>query len=93
MNGPMRMSALSPQQGFCRGVDKSAAPIRVRLAPLTSHPATPDAPPGSLPVLHGPLGSWMQRNTMPQKMLIDATHAEETRVVVVDGNKVEEFRF
>ena len=30
---------------------------------------------------------------MPKKMLIDATHAEETRVVVVDGNKVEEFDF
>jgi len=26
-------------------------------------------------------------------MLIDATHAEETRVVVVDGTKVEEFDF
>jgi ribonuclease E len=35
----------------------------------------------------------MQRNFMAQKMLIDATHAEETRVVVVDGNKVEEFDF
>ncbi|MEP3945069.1 Rne/Rng family ribonuclease, partial [Ascidiaceihabitans sp.] len=30
---------------------------------------------------------------MPKKMLIDATHAEETRVVVVDDNKVEEFDF
>jgi len=30
---------------------------------------------------------------MGKKMLIDATHAEETRVVVVDGNKVEEFDF
>ncbi|RBI86828.1 ribonuclease E/G [Rhodosalinus halophilus] len=30
---------------------------------------------------------------MPKKMLIDATHAEETRVVVVDGNKVEDFDF
>ncbi|MEM9429899.1 MAG: ribonuclease E/G, partial [Pseudomonadota bacterium] len=30
---------------------------------------------------------------MPMKMLIDATHAEETRVVVVDGNKVEDFDF
>ncbi|MDA0721885.1 MAG: ribonuclease E/G, partial [Proteobacteria bacterium] len=30
---------------------------------------------------------------MPKKMLIDATHAEETRVVVVDGNKVEECDF
>ena len=30
---------------------------------------------------------------MTKKMLIDATHAEETRVVVVDGTKVEEFDF
>ena len=30
---------------------------------------------------------------MSKKMLIDATHEEETRVVVVDGNKVEEFDF
>jgi len=30
---------------------------------------------------------------MVKKMLIDATHAEETRVVVVDGNKVENFDF
>ncbi len=30
---------------------------------------------------------------MSKKMLIDATHAEETRVVVVDGNKVDEFDF
>ncbi|MBP1804492.1 Rne/Rng family ribonuclease [Rubellimicrobium aerolatum] len=30
---------------------------------------------------------------MAKKMLIDATHAEETRVVVVDGTKVEDFDF
>jgi len=30
---------------------------------------------------------------MGKKLLIDATHAEETRVVVVDGTKVEEFDF
>ena len=30
---------------------------------------------------------------MSKKMLIDATHAEETRVVVVEGNKVDEFDF
>ncbi|WP_127109799.1 Rne/Rng family ribonuclease [Pararhodobacter zhoushanensis] len=30
---------------------------------------------------------------MGKKLLIDATHAEETRVVVLDGNKVEEFDF
>ncbi len=30
---------------------------------------------------------------MPNKMLIDATHPEETRVVVIRGNRVEEFDF
>ncbi len=35
----------------------------------------------------------VQTGNMAKKMLIDATHAEETRVVVVDGNKVEEFDF
>src|SRR5215475_6079803 len=30
---------------------------------------------------------------MPNKMLIDATHPEETRVVLVRGNRVEEFDF
>ena len=30
---------------------------------------------------------------MPKKMLIDASHPEETRVVVVDGTKVEDFDF
>jgi ribonuclease E len=35
----------------------------------------------------------MRTENMAKKMLIDATHAEETRVVLVDGNKVEEFDF
>src|SRR6188508_2973195 len=30
---------------------------------------------------------------MPKTVLIDAAHAEETRVVVVDGTRVEEFDF
>ena len=30
---------------------------------------------------------------MAEKMLIDASHAEETRVVVVRGNRIEEFDF
>src|SRR6516225_8689813 len=30
---------------------------------------------------------------MPRRMLIDASHPEETRVVVLDGHKVEEFDF
>ena len=30
---------------------------------------------------------------MGSKMLIDATHAEETRVVVVRGHRIEEFDF
>src|SRR6187402_574963 len=34
-----------------------------------------------------------ERIRMPKTMLIDAAHAEETRVVVVDGSRVEEFDF
>jgi len=30
---------------------------------------------------------------MPKRMLIDASHPEETRVIVVDGNRVDEFDF
>ena len=30
---------------------------------------------------------------MTKKMLIDASHPEETRVVIVDGNRVEELDF
>ncbi|MEO1226756.1 MAG: S1 RNA-binding domain-containing protein, partial [Pseudomonadota bacterium] len=30
---------------------------------------------------------------MARRMLVDATHAEETRVVVVNGNRLEEFDF
>src|SRR3546814_4859227 len=30
---------------------------------------------------------------MTKRMLIDATHPEETRVVVVDGNRLEDFDF
>ena len=37
--------------------------------------------------------SAVQKDPMAKKMLIDATHAEECRVVVVDGNKVDEFDF
>ena len=33
------------------------------------------------------------KDKMAKQMLIDATHPEETRVVVVDGIKVEEFDF
>src|SRR5256714_7572372 len=31
--------------------------------------------------------------SMPKRMLIDASHPEETRVVVIDGSRVEEFDF
>src|SRR2546430_12620865 len=31
--------------------------------------------------------------SMPKRMIIDASHREETRVVVLDGQKVEEFDF
>ena len=34
-----------------------------------------------------------EKITMGNKMLIDATHPEETRVVVTRGNRVEEFDY
>ena len=70
---------------------KGSRPARVQYRPDKSHSANYRSPRKyswgagfALPVRSG---------FMPKKMLIDATHAEETRVVVVDGNKVEEFDF
>src|SRR5919108_1774771 len=40
-----------------------------------------------------PSGPPTRESSMANKMLIDATHPEETRVVVVDGNRLEEFDF
>src|SRR6059058_2177462 len=60
------------------------------------------------PLRHTPIGACRRRrrlcgrpdagfakrdSSMANKMLIDATHPEETRVVVVRGNRVEEFDF
>ena len=60
-------------------------------------PRVHDRPDKTHPQNGGPSGCGrscvVQTDNMPKKMLIDATHAEETRVVVVDGNKVEEFDF
>ncbi len=55
--------------------------------PDKSHTANPSAPRAAC------FADAVHTGFMPKKMLIDATHAEETRVVVVDGNKVEEFDF
>src|SRR3954452_1525016 len=38
-------------------------------------------------------GAPQRDSSMANKMLIDATHPEETRVVVLRGNRVEEFDF
>ena len=58
---------------------RSLAPIPSAATPLGRHVAVPEGCP--------------KDEHMSKKMLIDATHAEETRVVVVDGTKVEEFDF
>src|SRR5215212_5842848 len=34
-----------------------------------------------------------ENRLMSKKMLVDASHPEETRVVIVDGNRVEEFDY
>jgi ribonuclease E len=41
----------------------------------------------------GPFGAPGGQIPMPNKMLIDASHPEETRVVVTKGNRIEEFDF
>src|SRR5271157_6588595 len=38
-----------------------------------------------------PAGESGVQDYMTKRMLIDATHAEETRVVVLDGNRLEDF--
>src|SRR5262249_39743958 len=42
---------------------------------------------------HAAIGPPQKDRSMANKMLIDATHPEETRVVVLRGNRVEEFDF
>lgn len=69
----------------CRGRKSPGLP-HVSYRPDKTHPS-PRAPAR----VHAAEG--VQQGHMAKKMLIDATHAEETRVVVVDGNKVEEFDF
>jgi ribonuclease E len=69
-----------------RGAIGPALPRRVRDRPhKTPSQTRAAARTGAVEVVH--------QGNMAKKMLIDATHAEETRVVVVDGNKVEEFDF
>ena len=36
---------------------------------------------------------WLEKPFMVERMLIDATHPEETRVAVVNGNRLEEFDY
>src|SRR6478736_5996804 len=52
--------------------------------------AAPPCPPHAVPP------AWVAcapENSMTKRMLIDANHPEETRVVILDGSKVEEFDF
>src|SRR6202047_4554567 len=57
------------------------------------------APRSEQPHLHSYVGSGRRAISvaseiyMPKRMLIDSSHPEETRVVVLDGQKVEEFDF
>jgi ribonuclease E len=53
----------------------------------------PLAPTHARPAGIGGSARFAGKDIMAKKMLIDATHPEETRVVVVDGTKVEEFDF
>ncbi len=51
-------------------------------------------PPAAWPVpVVRPTGAQRIKNMAPNKMLIDATHPEETRVVVLRNGRVEEFDY
>ena len=76
-----RASTVGRAQALCR-VAASHVSLRPDKSPRLPHASAWKG---------APIG--VQKENMPKKMLIDATHAEETRVVVVDGNKVEEFDF
>src|SRR5262249_54945663 len=76
--------------------------VRTGVASTDLPPDRRPAPCVAPPPLHGPQfmdtgGAPFRappRDTpMANKMLIDATHPEETRVVVLRGNRVEEFDF
>jgi Ribonuclease G/E len=74
---------------------KSAVQAPIRIGPRRISPEQVTRPYHTVRPEHasGAGEGPVQWNIMVKKMLIDATHAEETRVVVVDGNKVEEFDF
>src|SRR5476651_775669 len=55
-----------------------------------SHRAALTCPPHTVPPAPD---ARAQETFMTKRMLIDANHPEETRVVVLDGSKVEEFDF
>ena len=78
----------------CNALDMSGKTERPRGAPILRARRSPLSDTLPVPPLHqGGRRVIVRMEHMPKKMLIDATHAEETRVVVVDGNKVEEFDF
>src|SRR5688572_27173156 len=86
-----------PRTKLRRGsASRSAHALRQRLIPFPSvspirRRVVPCRPRG---VAGRPRANRPSRDrSMPNKMLIDTTHPEETRVVVLRGNRVEEFDF
>src|SRR5262249_7005338 len=84
--------------GGRRGLGRLASADLARTRPILS---TTVRPVSGRAVLRRPRGGlWRPRAnrsardwSMPNKMLVDATHPEETRVVVLRGHRVEEFDF
>src|SRR5215467_3483493 len=93
MTAKTSRSAQRPQEAFACPVARGACDLPPQEARRASRFTRP---------LHGP---WLmdagcalcrappRDKQMANKMLIDATHPEETRVVVLRGNRVEEFDF
>src|SRR3984957_14916288 len=56
-------------------------------------PASPQQEDAASRHSRGPRSASRSSANMAKRMLIDATHTEETRVVVLDGNRLDEFDF
>src|ERR1700742_755974 len=87
-----RVQARPRARSFPTTARRIAAPLRRQSPPFPDQPRRAQAS----PTPSEPRGSREgapRESAMSNKMIIDASHPEETRVVVLRGNRVEEFDF
>ena len=82
-----RQAATAPRRAGRRARSGPSLSITNRTVPVAPSAARAE------PAAAGRSGATVEIQAMANKMLIDAAHPEETRVVVLRGNRVEEFDF